>query len=163
MCTYVHTFVTYVYVHTYAHTYIRDPVRLQLRHLYQVEPELLRAHIFQTIWYIWFIFGLMLDIGPNFHSAIPHPCPWPKGQSHGLRNFFNFMPACRWGWPLGRGSYWHISSLLREVKQFWQKLPAKNSVLIPLYPLKTEWTLPHYILEEPIFDFRYHRLYYIDS
>ena len=29
--------------------YIRDPVRLRLRHLYQVEPELLTAHIFLTI------------------------------------------------------------------------------------------------------------------
>ena len=38
-----------VYVRTYVHTYICDPVRLRLRHLYQVEPELLRAHIFQTI------------------------------------------------------------------------------------------------------------------
>ena len=28
----------------------------------------------------------------------------------------------------------------------------------PYNPLKTELTLPHYILEEPIFDFRYVRL-----
>ena len=31
-----------------------------------------------------------------------------------------------------------------------------------LNPLKTEMTLPHYILEESIFDFRYVRLYDID-
>ena len=30
-------------------TYVRDPVRLRLRYLYQVEPEHLTAHIFQTI------------------------------------------------------------------------------------------------------------------
>ena len=30
-------------------------------------------------------------------------------------------------------------------------------------PLKTEQTLPHYILEESIFNFRYVRLYYVDS
>ena len=36
-------------VRTYVRTYVRDPVRLRLRHLYQVEPEHLRAHIFQII------------------------------------------------------------------------------------------------------------------
>ena len=61
-----------LYIHTYVRTYVRDTVRLRLRHLYQVEPEHLGAHIFQTIRYIWFIFGLMIDIGPKLHSTIPH-------------------------------------------------------------------------------------------
>ena len=56
-------------------TYVRDPVRLRLRHLYQVEPELLRVHIIQTILHVWFIFGLMIDIGQKFYSAIPRPMP----------------------------------------------------------------------------------------
>ena len=32
-----------------------------------------------------------------------------------------------------------------------------------LYPLKTECTLPHHILEVSIFDFRYVRLYDVDN
>ena len=62
-------------VPTYVHTYVRDPVRLRLRYWFQVGLELLTAHIFQTIRYIWFIFGLMIDIGPKFYSAIPPPMP----------------------------------------------------------------------------------------
>ena len=31
-CVYIHT-----YIYTYVHTYVRDPVRLRLRHLYEVE------------------------------------------------------------------------------------------------------------------------------
>ena len=55
-----------------------------------------------------------------------------KGQGHGLKNFFNiFFAKCLHAgedgpWAGASVSYWHISSLLREVKQFWQELPAKN-------------------------------------
>ena len=37
-----------------------------------------------------------------------------------------------------------------------------NAFFFPLNPLKTESTLPHYKLEESIFDFRYVRLYDVD-
>ena len=33
--------------------------------------KFLRAHIFQTIWRIVFIFGMIIDTGPKFYSAIP--------------------------------------------------------------------------------------------
>ena len=52
-------------------TYVRDPVRLWLRHLYQVELELLTAHISKPS----DKFSLMIDIGPKFYSAIPPPMP----------------------------------------------------------------------------------------
>ena len=34
--------------------------------------KFLGPHYFQTIWYIWFIFGMMVDIGWKFH-AVPFP------------------------------------------------------------------------------------------
>ena len=39
----------------------------------------LRAHIFQTIWWILFIFGMMIDTGPKFYSAIP------PAHAHGFK------------------------------------------------------------------------------
>ena len=32
--------------------------------------NLLKAHISQTIWWIWFIFGMMIDTGSEFYSMI---------------------------------------------------------------------------------------------
>ena len=37
----------------------------------EVLLKFLIAHIFQTILWIWFIFGMMVDIGTKFYSAIP--------------------------------------------------------------------------------------------
>ena len=33
------------------------------------------------------IFGMMIDIGPQFDSAPPHPWSGPTDQVHRLRNF----------------------------------------------------------------------------
>ena len=37
--------------------------------------KFLRPHIFQTTQWIWFIFGMMIDIGPEFYSAIAPTTP----------------------------------------------------------------------------------------
>ena len=37
--------------------------------------NILKAHIFQTIRWIWFIFGMMIDTGSEFYSVIPWPRP----------------------------------------------------------------------------------------
>ena len=40
--------------------------------------KFLTTHIFQSIRLIWFIFGMMIDIGPRFNSAIPRHCQRPS-------------------------------------------------------------------------------------
>ena len=40
----------------------------------------LRAHIFQTTWWILFIFGMIIDTVPKFYSTILCSCLWPQGQ-----------------------------------------------------------------------------------
>ena len=37
--------------------------------------KFLRAHIFHTVWWIWFIFGVMIDVDPNIYSALTPPTP----------------------------------------------------------------------------------------
>ena len=47
--------------------------------------HLIRApHYFQTLGWIGFIYGLMIDVGQSFSQYHPHPHPWPEGQGHGL-------------------------------------------------------------------------------
>ena len=40
-----------------------------------------RPHIFQTTWRIWFMFGMMMDIGPKCYSAVPSTHLRPKSRS----------------------------------------------------------------------------------
>ena len=35
----------------------------------------LAPHCFQTLWWIWFMFGVMIDTGPKFHT-VPSPPPY---------------------------------------------------------------------------------------
>ena len=36
--------------------------------------KFLGPHCFQTLWWIWFMFGMMIDTGPkSLHSTIPTP------------------------------------------------------------------------------------------
>ena len=39
------------------------------------------------LWLILIIFGMMIDIGPQFYSAPPHPWSGPTDQAHRLGNF----------------------------------------------------------------------------
>ena len=82
---------SFPYVGRCVRTY--DPVKLRLRYLYQVELELLTAHIFQTIWYIWFIFGLMIDIGPKVKVM---DIDIFNVKTRGLRYLFQVEPELLW-------------------------------------------------------------------
>ena len=59
-----------------AHAYDLKVKVTDLKVLYQ---SFLRAHIFQTIRWILFIFDMMIDTGPKFYSAIP------PAHSHDIR------------------------------------------------------------------------------
>ena len=37
--------------------------------------KILGPHYFQTLWWIWFMFGMMVDIGPKFY-IVPSPSPY---------------------------------------------------------------------------------------
>ena len=44
--------------------------------------KFLRPHYFQTLWWIWFIFGMMIDTGPKFYSVLsPPPCMTFRSRS----------------------------------------------------------------------------------
>ena len=49
--------------------------------------EFVRAHIFQTVWWILFIFVMLIVTVSKFYSAIPCSCLWSQGQGHRLKNF----------------------------------------------------------------------------
>ena len=49
--------------------------------------KFIRPHILETLWWISFIFGMMVDIGLKFLSAPSPPQCWPWSQGHGLRIF----------------------------------------------------------------------------
>ena len=36
--------------------------------------KFLGPHCFQTLWWIWFMFGMMIDTGPKFYT-VPSPPP----------------------------------------------------------------------------------------
>ena len=39
--------------------------------------KFLEFHYFQTLWCIWFMFGMMIDIGPKFYAVASPPPTWP--------------------------------------------------------------------------------------
>ena len=44
--------------------------------------KFLGPHYFQTLWWIWFIFGMMIDTGPKFYSVpSPPPCMTLRSRS----------------------------------------------------------------------------------
>ena len=44
--------------------------------------KFLGPHYFQTLWWIWFIFGMMIDTGPEFYSVpFPPPCMTLRSRS----------------------------------------------------------------------------------
>ena len=49
--------------------------------------KFIRPHILETLWWISFIFGMMVDTGLKFLSAPSPPQCWPWSQGHGLRIF----------------------------------------------------------------------------
>ena len=68
--------------------FVRLFVRSVGRHRVKVFAlKFIRPHILKTLWWISFIFGMMVDIGRKFLSALSPPRGWPWGQGHGLRIF----------------------------------------------------------------------------
>ena len=67
---------------SYVHSYVRS-----FRHRVKVFALFIRPHILETLWWILFIFGMMVDIGLKFLAAPSPPRGWPWGQGHGLRIF----------------------------------------------------------------------------
>ena len=49
--------------------------------------KFLKPHYFLTLPSIWFIFGMMIHIGPKFLQYHPHPPRSCQGQGHRLRIF----------------------------------------------------------------------------
>ena len=66
---------------THAHAY---DLKVKVIDLQILIVNSLKAHIFQTIRWIWFIFGMMIDTGSEFYSMILWPMPMTKGQGHRL-------------------------------------------------------------------------------
>ena len=61
----------------------------RLRNLrYSFAFKFLRSLNFQILaWIYWIhVFGMIIDIGQISVLQYPHPCLWPKGQGHRLRN-----------------------------------------------------------------------------
>ena len=61
-----------LFSNTCAHVY---DLKVKVIDLQILILNILTAHIFQTIQWIWFIFGMMIDTGPEFYSVIPRPMP----------------------------------------------------------------------------------------
>ena len=76
------------FVRLFVPMFIRSCVRSSFRHKVKVFAlKFIRLHILKTLWWISFIFGMMVDIGLKFLSALSPPRGWPWGQGHGLRIF----------------------------------------------------------------------------
>ena len=50
-------------------------LKVKVKDLQILIVNILKAHIFRTIWWIWFIFGMMIDTGSEFYSMTPRPMP----------------------------------------------------------------------------------------
>ena len=47
-------------------------------------------HYFQILWWIWFMFGMMIDIGPNFYT-VPSPPPYMSLRSRSRTIMLKFL------------------------------------------------------------------------
>ena len=76
-------------------SFVRTFVRSSFRHRVKVFAlKFIRPHILETLWWISFIFGMMVDIGLKVLSAPSPSLGWPWGQGYRIfikSQFFFFV------------------------------------------------------------------------